>query len=175
MSAGLRQICQGFIDFFTGIFAGDWEKAWEGIKSVAKGAVNVLISVINSLISLVVSGLNMISFDVPSWVPGIGGQRVGFNIQNVPQIPYLAQGAVIPPNREFMAVLGDQNHGNNIEAPEDLIRRIVREESGNRDNGRLEELLELLISVVEGIEVGDETIGKAAARYQRKTSRARGG
>lgn len=41
------------------------------------------------------------------------------------------QGAVIPPNKEFMAVLGDQKSGNNIEAPESLIRRIVREESGN--------------------------------------------
>lgn len=44
---------------------------------------------------------------------------------------YLSQGAVIPPNKEFMAVLGDQKSGNNIEAPESLIRRIVREESGN--------------------------------------------
>ena len=50
-------------------------------------------------------------------------------------VPYLAQGAVIPPNKEFMAVLGDQKNGNNIEAPESLIRRIVREESGS-GNGR---------------------------------------
>ena len=174
MIAGLRMICQGFIDFFTGIFTGDWERAWEGIKSVATGAVNVLISVINSLISLVVAGLNMISFDVPEWVPGLGGQRVGFNIQNIPQIPYLAQGAVIPPNREFMAVLGDQKHGNNIEAPEDLIRRIVREETGGGDNEEVVALLRELIEVVLGIRVGDEVIGRAAARYNRKNCRATG-
>ena len=172
--AGLRQVCQGFIDFFTGAFSGDWDKAWQGIVNVGKGAVNILISIINSMISLVVAGLNMISFDVPSWIPVIGGKRVGFNIQNAPQIPYLAQGAVIPPNREFMAVLGDQTHGNNIEAPEDLIRKIVREETARNDNGKLEELLKTLISVVEHIEVGDDVIGRAAARYNRNTSRARG-
>ena len=44
-------------------------------------------------------------------------------------IPHLAQGAVIPPNREFLAVLGDQNSGKNLEAPENLIRQIVREET----------------------------------------------
>ena len=48
----------------------------------------------------------------------------------MPQLPYLAQGAVIPPNRKFAAVLGDQRSGNNLEAPEGLIRQIVREESG---------------------------------------------
>ena len=128
--SGLKQLFQGFIDFITGVFSGDWDKAWKGIVNVGKGAVNVLISIINSMIDLVVRGLNMIRFDIPSWIPGIGGRRVGFNIQQAPKIPYLAQGAVIPPNREFMAVLGDQKSGNNIEAPEDLIRKIVREEAG---------------------------------------------
>lgn len=90
-----------------------------------------------------------------------------------PDIPMLAKGAVIPPNKEFMAVLGDQTHGNNLEAPEDLIRKIVREESGGYDD-RVAQLLETLISVVEGIEVGDETIGRAAARYNRSASRSRG-
>ena len=56
------------------------------------------------------------------------------SIPNLPgRIPPLAQGAVIPPNAPFLAMLGDQTKGNNIEAPEDLIRKIVREESGGRD------------------------------------------
>lgn len=173
--SGLKQLFQGFIDFFTGVFSGDWDKAWNGIVNVGKGAVNVLISIINSMIDLVVRGLNMIRFDIPSWIPGIGGRRVGFNIQQVPKIPYLAQGAVIPPNREFMAVLGDQRHGTNIEAPEDLIRKIVREETArNGGDERVAELLETLIAVVNGIEIGDTTIGKAAERYNRVASRARG-
>ena len=166
--SGLKQVCGGFIDFITGVFSGDWEKAWNGIVNVGKGAVNVLISIINSLISLVVSGLNMISFDIPSWVPFIGGGHFGFNIQQAPQIPYLAQGAVIPPNREFMAVLGDQTRGNNIEAPEDLIRKIVREETaGNGDwdlNITFEGDLAQFIRYLEP---------KITAQ-QRKTNRARG-
>ena len=116
----------------------------------------------------------MISFDIPEWVPFIGGGHFGFNIQQAPQIPYLAQGAVIPPNAPFMAVLGDQRSGNNIEAPESLIRKIVREETRGMSSRRVEELLERLISTVEGIEVGDETIGRAAARYNRVAERARG-
>ena len=166
--SGLKQLFQGFIDFFTGVFSGDWDKAWQGIVNVGKGAVNILISIINSMIDLVVRGLNLISFDVPNWIPGIGGMHVGFNIQKAPQIPYLAQGAVIPPNREFMAVLGDQTRGNNIEAPEDLIRKIVREETaGNGDwdlNITFEGDLAQFIRYLEP---------KITAQ-QRKTNRARG-
>ena len=63
------------------------------------------------------------------------------NMNNMPSlsrssVPRLATGAVIPPNGEFLAVLGDQRHGRNLEAPEGLIRQIVREESG-RGGGTL--------------------------------------
>ena len=47
-------------------------------------------------------------------------------------MPYLATGAVIPPRSEFLAVLGDQKNGRNLEAPESLIRQIVREETGGK-------------------------------------------
>ena len=50
----------------------------------------------------------------PSWVPGIGGSWV---FSSADPIPYLAQGAVIPPNKQFLAMLGDQKHGTNIETP----------------------------------------------------------
>lgn len=175
MIDGLKQTFGGLIDFITGVFTGNWGKAWNGLVSAGRGAVNVLISIINSLIDLAAAALNLIQIDIPDWVPMIGGRHFGINIQNPPKIPYLAQGAVIPPNREFLAVLGDQRHGNNIEAPEDLIRKIVREETaGMGGSDRLVQLMEILIDTVENIEVGDETIGKAAARYTRSTARARG-
>lgn len=60
-------------------------------------------------------------------------------------IPRLATGAVIPPNREFLAVLGDQKSGTNIEAPEELIRKIVREESGGMNT----ELLEAILAAIK--------------------------
>ena len=96
-----------------------------------------------------------------------------FQLLTLPQIPMLAQGAVIPPNREFMAVLGDQTHGKNLEAPEDLIRKIVREESGSMDQ-EVVLLLRELISTVARIKVGDEVIGRAAARYYRAYNRSAG-
>lgn len=151
----IKKIFGGIIDFVTGVFSGDWEKAWNGVKdifggiwsllvSVIKIPVNNIIGMINGLVCGVVEGINLIiralnnlDFDIPDWVPFIGGSHVGFDIKEItpPKIPYLATGAVIPPNAPFMAVLGDQRHGNNIETPEALLRKVVREESGNRNNG----------------------------------------
>ena len=104
-----------------------------------KNRINTVIFVLNRMIYGITSGINSmicalngLSFDVPDWVPVIGGGSFGLNIGYVsaPYIPYLASGAVIPPNAPFMAVLGDQKSGNNIETPEALLRQIVREESG---------------------------------------------
>ncbi|MCH5343348.1 MAG: hypothetical protein J1E64_04850 [Acetatifactor sp.] len=112
---------------------------WNGIVNTIKGSINSIIAFINRMISGITSGINSIinalnslHFDIPSWIPEFGGKSFGFNIPTIsaPQIPYLATGAVIPPNAPFMAVLGDQKSGNNIEAPESLLRKIVREEAG---------------------------------------------
>lgn len=147
------------------------------IARFINGAIQGSVNGINSI----AMALNKLSFTVPEWVPGIGGSKMGFNvgyITSYPQIPYLAQGAVIPPNAPFMAVLGDQKHGTNIEAPESAIyeqtRKAVEYVLRQQNNGRVVELLEILISTVEGIEVGDDVIGKAAARYSRRNARAAG-
>lgn len=138
---GIVTVLRGIIEFITGVFSGDWKKAWEGIKKVFKGIwdtlvaivktpINVIIGLINGLIDGVCSGINTVikalnnlSFDVPDWVPVLGGKKFGFDLKTIkaPQIPKLATGAVIPPNREFLAVLGDQKRGTNIEAPLDTI------------------------------------------------------
>ena len=109
---------------------------WSGIKSTIKGAVNGIIGFINGMISGLISGinsaiqaLNKLSVNIPDWVPSVGGKTFGFNIKTVtaPKIPYLAKGAVIPPNAPFMAVLGDQKHGTNVEAPLDTIKQALAE------------------------------------------------
>ena len=141
---GVKQIFGGFIDFLTGVFTADWEKAWEGIKEIFRGIWNTIVGGLEAAVNLIIKGinwlidqLNKIHFEIPDWVPGIGGKSFGINISHVNElkIPRLAQGAVIPPNREFMAVLGDQKQGTNIEAPADLIRQIVREEINNFGGG----------------------------------------
>ena len=119
-------------------------KMFNGVLSVIRVPWNAIARVINSIISGVIkavnavtSTVNKLSFTVPSWVPGIGGKRYGFNLPQIysyPQVPLLAKGAVIPPNAPFTAIMGDQKNGRNLEAPEDLIRQIVREESGGNGN-----------------------------------------
>lgn len=106
---------------------------WSGIVGAIKGAVNGVIGVINNMIAAVVSGINALFSALSFNISLPGGKSIGLNLPqfSAPQIPYLAQGAVIPPNAPFAAVLGDQSHGNNIEAPEALIRKIVREETAN--------------------------------------------
>ena len=150
-----RQVFDGLIDFVNGIFSGNWRRAWEGIvdifTGVFQGIIDKIKSVINSAISIANGGIRLINSAIggiesaisfgPWEIPTpFGSRTIGFqaDFPRVPTIPYLASGAVIPPNKEFMAVLGDQNQGNNIEAPEGLIRRIVREESGRSGGNKYE-------------------------------------
>lgn len=121
-----ENIMGGLIDFITGVFMGDWEKAWEGIKKVFTGIWNGIVIILESAVNLIIEGvnwlisqLNKIHFEIPDWVPGIGGLSYGVNISPIEKVslPRLASGAVIPPNREFLAVLGDQKSGTNIETP----------------------------------------------------------
>ena len=149
---GIKQIFNGIITFVKGVFTGNWRQAWEGVKqifagvwnsfaAIVKAPINTIIAFINSFLYAIqtmqnsfANALNSMSISLPHWLEKLTGfSSVGFNVGywSAPMVPYLAQGAVIPPNKEFMAVLGDQKSGNNIEAPESLIRRIVREESGN--------------------------------------------
>lgn len=122
----IKGILQGVIDFVVGVFTGDWEKAWNGVTEIFKGIWNGIVSIVEAAINFIISGVNLlisalntIHFEIPDWVPIIGGKSFGINIPLVSSValPRLAEGAVIPPNREFLAVLGDQKSGTNIETP----------------------------------------------------------
>ena len=108
------------------------------IKDTIRNILNKVIGIINGAIGTVNSAIGGIesAFSFGPWeVPTpFGKKTIGFSatFPRVPTIPYLAKGAVIPPRSEFLAVLGDQKQGNNIETPETLLRKIVREESGNQ-------------------------------------------
>lgn len=98
------------------------------------GIVNGAIGTINGAISTVESAFSFGPWKVPT---PTGSKTIGFKatFPRVPTVPYLAKGAVIPPRSEFLAVLGDQKQGNNIETPEALLRKIVREETAGRQAG----------------------------------------
>lgn len=122
----IKDILKGVIDFIVGVFTGDWTKAWQGVTEIFRGIWNNIVAIIEAAINFIIDGINLlisalntIHFEIPGWVPLIGGKSFGISIPLVSQValPRLAEGAVIPPNREFMAVLGDQKSGTNIETP----------------------------------------------------------
>ena len=89
-------VFEGLIDFITGVFTGNWEKAWNGVKEIFGGAFEALGALckapLNAVINIIngaISGINKIGITIPDWVPVIGGQ--GFHI-DIPKIPTLAVG-----------------------------------------------------------------------------------
>lgn len=166
---GLKQILDGIIDLVSGVFTGNWKRAWEGIKNIVGGVFKTLLGIVkaplNGIISLLngiiggvnylIDGINKFSVDIPDWVPVVGGKKFGFNIPKIGKIPMLAEGAVIPPNKKFTAVLGDQRNGNNLEGPESLFRKIVREESGDK---------QVILNATFIMQCETEEIGRAALK-----------
>ncbi len=161
--------------------------AWAGIRSVWAGAsawleknlltpmksgfkntVNGIIGFINGMIRGVVSGINAvirainkINVTIPNWIPVLGGKKLGFQLQTFtpPTIPYLAQGAVLPANRPFLAVVGDQKQGTNVEAPlatiQEAVASVLAQQPGTETvvnvqfTGELAQLARLLKPVID--------------------------
>ena len=129
-----------------------------GLIDMVEGFVNFFIRGINKIIS----ALNSISFTLPDF---LGGGTFGLNIPSISEIklPRLAQGAVIPPNREFMAVLGDQKQGTNIETPLTTMiqafKQAYREMGGAGGN----------ITVI--LELDGQQFGKAVYKAYKNESR----
>lgn len=170
---GLAEALGGVIDFLTGIFSGNWEKVWTGIKNIFVGVFDIILSLfgtdceemgnifsnigeklkntasntingiknffvngfntligllkkpINGIIDMInnmINGLNKLSIDVPDWVPGIGGNKFGLSI---PNIPYLANGGYVSANTPQLAVVGDNKREGEIIAPEGKITEAV--------------------------------------------------
>lgn len=120
---GVINVVRGIINFITGVFTGDWKKAWEGVKQVFKGVfeslygiikvpLNAVISGINGMINGIVAGVNVairainkIKINIPTWVPGLGGKKFGFNIPEMQakQIALLAGGGIVNEGQMFIA------------------------------------------------------------------------
>jgi FtsZ-binding cell division protein ZapB len=129
----IKYVWQKIKEFWNSYIAPVFTAAWW--QNLGKNIMNGLISGIERGINWVLGGVS----DMVNGITGILNKIPGVNIGRVNwgnvHIPRLAKGAVIPANREFLAVLGDQKRGTNIEAPADLIRQIVREEVKNSGGG----------------------------------------
>lgn len=95
---GLMTTLGGILDFITGVFTGNWEKAWTGVKDAFGGVFSALGSMLKAPINAAISLINQafqsigsISIDIPDWVPGVGGKKLSFQI---PEIPMLATGGI---------------------------------------------------------------------------------
>lgn len=123
--SGVLEALRGVMKFIKGVFTGDWKTAWEGIKQVFKGVWDALVNIVKAPINLIIGfinamvggivdavntaigALNKLSFDVPDWVPVIGGETWGFDIGKLskPKIPYLADGGII--TQPTLAMVGE--------------------------------------------------------------------
>lgn len=145
---GIKNAFKSVPEWFQGKFRDAWQKVkdvfstggriWsgikEGIENTFRAVVNAIIRGMNTIIAVPFNKINsMLNTIRNAHFLGISPfqNMWGVNPLPVPQIPMLARGAVIPANRQFLAVLGDQRNGNNLEAPESLLRQIVREEAGS--------------------------------------------
>lgn len=171
----VKQILGGIITFISGVFTWDWDKAWEGVKQIFKGIWNGIVSILEGAVNLIIGGinwmirqLNKIHIKAPDW---LGGGTIGFNIPAIStvSIPRLAQGTVIPPNREFLAVLGDQKNGTNVEAPLETIKQAVAEVLSQNGSGE-----EITIKFTGDLATLARVLTPEITRQQRRTQRALG-
>lgn len=110
--SSITRVLTGLIKFITGVFTGDWKKAWTGVKDIFKGIFDMLKSIVTTPINHIIdvlngliAGINKIKFDVPDWVPVIGGKKFGFDI---PKIQKFENGGVL--FKETVGVMGEYNN-----------------------------------------------------------------
>ena len=173
---GIMTSLKGVIQFITGVFTGDWDKAWTGVKNIFKGIfdsliaivkkpMNAIIDCINAMISGVVTGINTviksinaISFKVPDWIPLVGGNKVGFNLKSVtaPVIPKLATGGFVKKNTPQIAIIGDNRHQGEVVSPEDKLLEMAttaaRLASGNDCSLEILKVLKEILEVLREID-----------------------
>lgn len=185
----VKNIFSGVIDFITGIFSGNWSKAWNGIVAtfksifdlivdIAKSPINLVIGLINGMINSVASainkvvrGINTLSFKVPDWVPKIGGEKFGFNLKevNFGNIPYLAQGGYVKPNTPQLAMIGDNRHQGEVVAPEDKLLDMAQKAAAMASSAELLaeaiSILKQILKILEALDLDIQLDGKSLKKY----------
>ena len=184
-------LLRGLADFLTQGLLGRWTEAWaamgeavrgawQRITSTVQGAVSGLLALVSDFAAGVVRAVNNALSALASLrgraAAGAGSAasarsaRTAFyaapSLASPPRVPALAAGAVIPPNREFLALLGDQRQGVNIEAPLDTIRQAFAETLAAWEGGQGQPI---------NIYLGDELLDTVIARSQSRRTLRSGG
>ena len=162
-----------------------WSSVWNGLKETTisvfdgmkdgiRGGINGILKGVETMANGVIKGLNRmidalnnLSFDIPDWVPGLGGESFGLDIPTLReiQIPRLAKGGFVRANTPQLAMIGDNRHYGEIVAPEDRMQEMVNRaalmasqaNSGMSDQ-YLALMVELLKQIIELIEAMDLTV-----------------
>ena len=161
----IKQIFTGLVKFVSGVFTQDWNLAWEGVKDVFRGIWNGIVGILEGAINLIVDGINWVIGKINGLI-GEGIISAGLELLGVPggkiprlsrmTIPRLAQGTVVPPNREFLAVLGDNKQETEVVSPLSTMKQAVLEalrEAGGIGNGTVTVVVNL-----DGREVARNTV-----------------
>ena len=194
----IKQIFNGIIDFVTGVFTGNWTQAWEGIKNIfggifdglitlAKTPLNVVIDIINSLMEKLNSGLSAIenafsfSYDFKNPITGTRHYgHYGLSLPRVPTIPHLAEGGFVQKNTPQLAMIGDNLHQGEVVAPEGKMLEMARaaaELSGGDAARLLQELIDLIKNMPKDfpiVSLDPETLRKYFIEKTNQNTKAKG-
>lgn len=178
----VADVLSGIIDFIAGVFTGDWERAWEGVKEIfssiwegikklAKSAINALANIVNGIIR----GLNKIH--LPNWE--ILGSLAGKGI-NIPLIPTLAKGGVLTsPTIAMMGEYAGAYQNPEIVTPQNILRETIDASNGNLVSA-FYQMCQQVIQAIDGVDmsvsIGDDVIAQSAKRgndaYRKRTGYA---
>lgn len=132
---GATGVLKGLIQFVSGVFSGNWKKAWDGVKETFGNTFEALKGLFKTPINWIINKLNQFidginKIQVPDWVPGVGGKGI-----NIPHIPTLAKGGIV--DKATLAMIGE---GKSAEAVIPLDRTLTNymsealKQAGNTNN-----------------------------------------
>ena len=135
------------------------------------GLINGMLDGLESGINWIVRKVNGLSFDVPDWVPVIGGDHFGFDLPEVGfgSIPYLAQGGYVKPNTPQLAMIGDNKHQGEVVAPEDKLIDMAQKAAAMASSAELLaeaiSILKQILKVLETLDLDIQLDGKSLKKY----------
>lgn len=186
---GIKDALWNIVDFVGDTFSSAWSNVWNGIINafdnifggivdIAKGPINLVIGLINGMLDGLESGINWIvrkintlSFDVPDWVPVIGGDHFGFDLPEVgfDSIPYLAEGGYVKPNTPQLAMIGDNKHQGEVVAPEDKLLEMAQKAADMASSAELLaeaiSILKQILKILETLDLDIQLDGKSLKKY----------
>lgn len=180
----VKNIFQGLTSFLKNIFAGKFSDALKIPVNGLIGMLNRMLTAIEKTVNFASNALNKLNVKIPSWVPGVGGKKLGFQIPtaSIARIPYLADGGYVARNTPRLAVIGDNKRYGEIVAPEDKLQKMVdlavsKASGGSVTKAELESIVNsAVLRIVAalsalGFSIDGETLAKAQQKVQQEMDR----